>query len=370
MADDPQRHSLAAMLRKGKQRLFSTTSTSSDSQAPAPSSHQSSSTTQTPPDGGDTQQVTKQQARRAQVRSAQLRHRQRKADHQKELELDVSRYRGLIASARDDAEALRKENEAMMTALRELGVCSTQQDGNGNAAPELFSGVHVDDVAVCLKYDESLDSACFTISSTPPSLVTASTAATSTVSNESMTRQQEDAAINFVLALEHVCWDHYTMGDFAHHAQPTLTGDEDDKNQGHHLMATALCMEDAPEEVYGSRTAFSSNHHHPSIPFLSRRPVAPSPPPELRWEASGITLSNLRGLAASLNPGPEEVTPVQAWFELAERYSPVTLVESGMLQALQLQLKGVVRCVSFGAAMERAAFESVVERVLQQHQIQ
>ncbi|KAI6780145.1 alanine racemase [Emericellopsis cladophorae] len=355
------------MLKKGKQRLFSNTSTSSYPQAPAPapSSHHSSSPTQTSSDGG-TQKVTKQQARRAQVRSAQIRHRQRKADHQKELEFDVSRYRGLIASARDDAEGLRKENEAMMTVLCELGVCNTQQAGSGKVTPELLRGVHGEDVAVCLKYDESLDSACLQISSTPPSLVTASTTAPSTVSNESMTRQQEDAAINFVLALEHVCWDHYKMGDFAHHAEPALTGNDDDGNQGHHLMATALCMDGAPAEVYGSRTEFSPRHRT-SIPFLSRRQAVPSPSPGLRWEASGISLYNLRGLAASLNPGPEELTPVQAWFELAERYSPVTLVESGMLHDLQVQLKGVVRCVSFGAAMERAAFESVVERVVRQH---
>lgn len=89
-----------------------------------------------------------------------------------------------------------------------------------------------------------------------------------------------------------------------------------------------------------------------------------SEPVNYQWTTSSITLDSLFGLATSLNPGDKELTPVQAWFELAGRYPLETLLEPQVLNELKTELNGVVKCLQFGAVMEREAFESVVGRVM------
>lgn len=105
-------------------------------------------------------------------------------------------------------------------------------------------------------------------------------------------------------------------------------------------------MANAPSTLYEDLTASNSS--------------------SFEWRSPGVSLDTLRGLASSLNPGDSELTPVQAWFELADRYSPGLLLTLGVLEALKREFKGVVACVHYGAAMERRAFESVVERVMGQ----
>lgn len=121
-------------------------------------------------------------------------------------------------------------------------------------------------------------------------------------------------------------------------------------------MATNFCMAYAPDSIYDARS------------FLGNAAaLGASISPAFSWQAPPLSLQHLRGLAASLNPGDLELTPVQAWFELAERYSPAALVESGVLEILKREFRGVVQCVCYGAAIERGAFESVVHRVMAQY---
>lgn len=137
------------------------------------------------------------------------------------------------------------------------------------------------------------------------------------------------------------------MGDFHIH-DPSH---DSENEQGHALMATAYCMASAPENIYTDRAAFEAKSKS-------------KPKPILQWGASGITLESLYGLAASLNPGDLEVTPVQAWFELASRYHVDVLMGGNVLDTLQREFKGAVRCVMYGAVIERVAFESIIARVL------
>jgi hypothetical protein len=109
-------------------------------------------------------------------------------------------------------------------------------------------------------------------------------------------------------------------------------------------------MAGAPESVYQERANFKRS---------PRRS-----PPTFTWQGLRINLDALNGLAASLNPGDRELTPVQAWFELAARYQTGTLLDRSLLDALKREFKGVVKCVDFGAAIERQAFESVVYRMI------
>lgn len=153
----------------------------------------------------------------------------------------------------------------------------------------------------------------------------------------------EELHPNAQSSLEHSCWDHFWLGDCHNHSQQT------EQEKGHTLMASSYLMANAPESIYSERDAFNSR-------FRSS--------PTLQWPASTVTLDSLYGLAGSLNPGTAEVAPVQAWFELASRYPIDLLLQPVNLESLKREFKGVARCVAFGAAMEREAFESIILRVL------
>jgi hypothetical protein len=132
-------------------------------------------------------------------------------------------------------------------------------------------------------------------------------------------------------------------------------------------MASSLCVADAPTSVYDSKKVF---RRIPVAPFAGakKRPAAESP--KFSWEASnasasgGINLQSLLSLASNLNPSDLELTPVQAWFELAELYGAETVLAENVMEALKREFSGVVKCLHFGAVIERSAFESVVGRVL------
>ncbi|SPQ18189.1 159b133d-05d1-45f9-afaf-3b8854c08c3e [Thermothielavioides terrestris] len=97
------------------------------------------------------------------------------------------------------------------------------------------------------------------------------------------------------------------------------------------------------------------------------------------WQTTALTLHALHGLAQSLAPaaGPE-LAPVQAWFELVGRFGAAALLrradtdahddgdddddDAPVLDRLKQGLAPLVRCPHFGASIERAAFEAVVER--------
>ncbi|KAM4056072.1 alanine racemase [Hirsutella rhossiliensis] len=292
----------------------------------------------------------KNQHRRMQVRRAQIHHRQRKANHVKQLELDVCQLRDLIALAKHDARALERQNDDMRAVLR-TGADRRQQPVAGPpprhswplpepASPEMFGGVDVDDLTVTLGVSDAMGTPCFQISPRSSSSgrspsIRGSSPSESLGPEAPLTPEQEQRAINFILALEHICWNHFAPGDFHSHTH------QSEKPRGHALTASAYLMASAPESVYKDRNALKSS-----------------------WPAPAMTLASLLGLARSLNPGDKETTPVQAWFELASRYPVGLLLGGDALEALLREFKGVVHCIHFGAVMERMAFESVVMRVL------
>ncbi|KAI9903164.1 hypothetical protein N3K66_002516 [Trichothecium roseum] len=349
------------------------------------------------------------QARRAQVRRAQIQHRQRKAEYVKQLEMDVNAYRYMIARAEAEAGVVRRENELLRRKLAEgLPVPAPA------ALPvpplhevEMFGGVDVGDLIVTLGMDDALGAPCFhiTSSSSGESLPLADDAGASPLPRKTqtgpdsdsgrdragvvLTAEQEMAAVNFILALEHVCWDHFSVGDFPGHRHHREQG------MGHALMATTFCMSHAPESFYEARRVFGDTMMAEDDGMMMEESMLPDddlvPPPEkenhgsavekaeaavghkskspepMQWKTpERISLAALEGLASSLNPGDLELTPVQAWFELAARYPAGVLLRADVLSALKVELKGVVRCVYYGAAMERGAFESVVQRVFAQ----
>lgn len=152
------------------------------------------------------------------MRSAQIRHRQRKVNYQKELELELGHYRELIF--RDEAEAtgLKKDNEAMKARLSEVGVylrgASRESsvpmqlitpDGEdvdiSGTTPELFGNVDLDELTATLGMDHVMGTPTFGVSSS--SSGGSFYAGSSPAGSEPtiwLSKAQEDAAINFILS--------------------------------------------------------------------------------------------------------------------------------------------------------------------------
>ncbi len=79
---------------------------------------------------------------------------------------------------------------------------------------------------------------------------------------------------------------------------------------------------------------------------------------------TGLTLESLRRLAAALSPadGPE-LTPVQAWFEIARTRGRAAALDPALMDVVRRGLAREVRCVQFGAVVRRDVFDEVVRRV-------
>jgi len=83
------------------------------------------------------------------------------------------------------------------------------------------------------------------------------------------------------------------------------------------------------------------------------------------WEGSGVTLESLYALSQSLPKGDFELTPVQAWFVLSEKFGAKRLLENrSVIEGLKSGLGKLVKCFAFGAVMEEGGFREVVEGVL------
>jgi hypothetical protein len=118
---------------------------------------------------------------------------------------------------------------------------------------------------------------------------------------------------------------------------------------GHTLMASAYCMAQAPQSIFSELDNFNTQ---------------PERPPTLQWAGQGINLATLHGLALSLTNPDVEITPVQAWFDLASRFPPTLLLNPNILVSLKREFKKIVRCVFYGAVMDREYYEIAVQRVL------
>lgn len=124
------------------------------------------------------------------------------------------------------------------------------------------------------------------------------------------------------------------------------------------MMASTMCMAGAPESAFLGRKLKANGQ------VCKKSFTKDTTPVNLSWAANGISLDSLYGLATSLNPGDKELTPVQAWFELASRYPLDLLLDPQVQESLKREFNGVVLCLQFGAVIEREAFESVSGRVL------
>ncbi|KAL7950777.1 hypothetical protein V8C42DRAFT_130309 [Trichoderma barbatum] len=347
--------------------------------------------------GGGADAKDKAQLRRAQVRKAQIQHRQRKANYVKQLELDVSQLRDLITQAQQETSQIRKENDSIRDLIRSsepipiqptypqadstyfsnagspgtrLGGVSeldTQEwltggqlsDLDLNQTPlmpstsneaEIFGHINVDDITVSLGINELLGTPCFTISNPSTGSSVQGYASPPDFENAPLTPpltpQQEQIVINWILALENICWNHFQSNDFHDH-----TPGEHEGSNNHILTATSLFMNAAPSSIFADRQVFAG--------IDPTETQAPS----FQWRANGISISSLWALA-QFEIDPTEISPVQIWFDLASKYPYELLFVDGLLTALLIELRPFIRCIEFGAAVNRQFYEDVVERMV------
>ncbi|RYP01618.1 hypothetical protein DL766_006732 [Monosporascus sp. MC13-8B] len=381
-------------------------------------------------DGGDNRTATaKAQARRAQVRKAQVQHRQRKANYTKQLEMDAVRLRDEIARAEGERAALRGENDAIRRRLAMAGVTvppALQQSqpqsatttvglpadapGKASSPADLISGsastmsASPSSVQYIVNLDMSeMNSPAYQVYRTPTPSASGGGGPAGTSNDPGpaatgddgfdLTDAQTDYAINFILALEHVCWDHFHPSYFSY-----ANYDEAADESTHMLMASALALRSAPASVFDQMTEVrehlqanpsravyppsssshphsqaQTQHQHQHKHHQQEQQKQPPPPPPIpspiSWQqppgpaAAGLSLGSLRRLAEALNPPDVELAPVQAWFEIARACGPAAVRDAALMDFLKRELARVVRCVHFGAAIPRHAFNDVVGRV-------
>ncbi|KAI1766166.1 hypothetical protein GGR53DRAFT_487110 [Hypoxylon sp. FL1150] len=371
----------------------------------------------------------KSQARRAQVRKAQIQHRQRKANYTKQLEMDVAELRELIERAEHDGLVLRSENEAIRRRLllpplarvpaSATATATTSEDGR--AAPEIRFDAPAPEYTVNLfSAADSLETPLFQVQRTAtPSSWPARSGPSIGLESDSgatiprtmapggigpggmadFTEEEIDHAINFILGLEHICWNHFHPSYYSH-----SDWDPEGKEHGHSLMASAIALQNAPPEMWQAYATEKEQRRKPN-PFNPSPNPNPDPPhsninldpgpscappssttnpttlstttsttnPSIiaSWNlppsTSGLslTLASLYGLATALNPADSvELAPVQAWFEIARMYGEGAVRDAAKMDAVRVELARDVDCLHFGAVVQRAAFEGTLERVL------
>ncbi|KXJ95906.1 hypothetical protein Micbo1qcDRAFT_29706 [Microdochium bolleyi] len=253
----------------------------------------------------------------------------------------------------------------------------------------------------------------------------------------SLSEEQTDQAINFILGLEHICWDHWDRSYFTHQQY-----DETGCMHGHALMASTIALQAAPVEVFNQLDAVGeylrsnplqqhdrSEHGHcehgamtaAHVPSdmnmtqslrgegsrasssletsmasqtpgtsarsakdnvtLSTGPDKQSPQSaqpqispasgipmlqdnNISWPATGLSLETLHALASKLSPPETELAPVQAWFEILRGYGTAVVLNQQLMARVLAEFSGVVKCLHFGAVIERDAFDSVLSRVI------
>ncbi|KAE8446160.1 hypothetical protein EG329_012533 [Mollisiaceae sp. DMI_Dod_QoI] len=408
---------------------------------------------------GESSNLTQKQRRRAQVRKAQIEHRQRKENYVKHLEQDVINLREQIAQAETESVLFKHENDAIKSTLQkanlpvppgDISVATNplqedfdfmdfapfqgellQSDFKSSVSPPDLSqwpttSNSPNQMLISTSFDEWIDSTILQISpvhsqgsgtgtysssslpetdiynfpnaftnpqiSNPPPMSTAnanqealanltldaslskplpqipqtmnhpSSASTSQPSHPPTLTYPDIStlAINFILALEHPCRTHF---------HPPVPFSPTSPPTGHELMASTLLYTSAPPSIYNP--ASNQPHEHAS------------------WNAPAheLGLRKLLDMSRSLELGTGEITPVQAWFVMVERYGLGTLLGVGgsgfnggrggiggvggqgreresVLEKLKRALGKLVDCFHFGAVMDERRFWEVVEEEL------
>ncbi|KAB8291770.1 hypothetical protein EYC80_006565 [Monilinia laxa] len=367
-----------------------------------------------PTDEEDETTVTAQkQHRRNQVRRAQIEHRKRKQNYVKHLEEDAIRLREMISATENESSTLMKENMAIKSTLSASDVTivrplsqklpkptiflppaeydsfnslripdstqrkrltirsidnQTENDRLSSCISEMLAQVKTSSTDyfpnardmsnssstsgshVGIHFDKYIDAPCLHISEPSrnsfkgPGVIDLSKPlpplpGQASISQSTPPTPSNDLsliAINLILALENPCRTHF------HHNPLNLT----DTPSGHELMASTPVFAQAPPLAFQDPLPSSGSSWYSS--------------------STSLSLAQLYAMSRSLPISDVEITPVQAWFMIAEKYDSEIgrVVEGRRIEGLKRGLGGLSRCYQFGAVMDVVSFWEVVDEVM------
>lgn len=309
--------------------------------------------------------------------------------------MDIAKLRDQIEQTEHESLALKSENETIRRRLQEQVPLTSSAVQSTTAPAFTFSALAptttagylappppAPEYSVCLlSSSESLNTPIFQVqrTSTPSPLSTHSGPSTrpDATGTSHLSEAQTDHAINFILGLEHICWNHFHPSYYSHQEY-----DPEGKEHGHSLMASTIALQSAPPEVWSQigtekeRFKAAQLNANPSnaIPDTTTATSTSSPNVIASWQTPaseenvgaglGLTLESLHGLASTLNPPDRELAPVQAWFEIARLYGADVVLDAALMDRVRNEMARDVDCLHFGAVIQREAFEGVLERVL------
>lgn len=187
-------------------------------------------------DGGDGSSESsgkdKAQTRRAQVRRAQIQHRQRKANYVKQLEVDIAGIRESIARAERDREMILSENAAIRAHLENVLTQAEGQMPGGDLPPTYiptsipeFYDIDLNDLTLDFGIDDIMDSPVFRLSGQSSNAGEGPSASqTDSGADQNplyagdlsfMTAEQNQQAINFILAWVHPSSEEASLAEYS-----------------------------------------------------------------------------------------------------------------------------------------------------------
>lgn len=129
-----------------------------------------------------------------------------------------------------------------------------------------------------------------------------------------------------------------------------------DPENGHALMASSIALQHATPDIFTRIDAVNA--------VIKSNPQCNPDTHDIEWQSVGLSLESLYGLAMTLNPPDRELAPVQAWFEIVQMYGPDVALDRQIIEGLTRGFRGMVRCLQFGAVIQREVFDNIVGNVV------
>ncbi|RDL35024.1 uncharacterized protein BP5553_06955 [Venustampulla echinocandica] len=360
--------------------------------------------------------LSAKQHRRAQVRKAQTEHRQRKANHVKQLEQDIIDLRKMIITAETEASLVEQENEAIRKIVVQAKLPTSTSDASfppmlptiqneqldlqfqPNPHQDLTQSQFNNDLAsqeaflqdsnsslVSIIFDELVGQECLHVS---PS--TSQETLPQIINSPDIFNFPNNAfaakALTNPLSIVSEPSNTNSLPTAVPQSLPASTiAQEEELDLATIAINFILALE------HPCRTHF--HHHSPTTPFdptgdpsghelmASTLMYSSAPEPVFsdfapgihRWTSSKSSEDNLKQLEAmsrSLPKADWEITPVQAWFRMVEQFG-VDWITAGsnakgneaenVLEWVKKDLAKIVGCFAFGAVMDEKKFCDVME---------
>ncbi len=122
------------------------------------------------------------------------------------------------------------------------------------------------------------------------------------------------------------------------------------------LTASSLAVRDAPKSIF---IHVNKARRRLPGPFLRQTRTHPA----ATWLARGISLPALYSLTCTIRPRDVEVTAIQAFFEICERFPVDFILSQDVQDTLKTKLLRITKCNRFGAVIKRDLFNAALKDI-------